>query len=328
MNESSSGSKNNRDTGIDPIEQFLTDLAPRLPRKKRLDVMRELRSNLHDRAEELEEKKGMPSHTSALQAVSELGDPANIAAAYGGGRIIIPATRYHLFKVMAITLVAIHLAASILTTIVGLDITILVLRIPNMQGWRFYEIAVALATQALADIGLLTLLFWWAELSLPRQLPGNLRWSAAEAKPHWSGLIGPLIALGIVNVWRNDVLALHMIGPDGWQSLPILADSFVSAFLLPVNLLCLLALGVHSYKTISGPTVAVAGLELIYRLAVFALIGTLLGARQPFDLPSGQLEALEPLLTGLFRLVLLALLFSTAFAIYRAGARLAQRANQ
>lgn len=328
MNDSSSGSGNNQGAATNPVEQFLTDLAPRLPRKKRLDVMNELRSNLNDRAEELV-AKGMPARTAALQAVSELGDPANIAAAYGGGRIIIPATRYHLFKVMAITLVAVHLAASIITTMIGLDITILVLRIPNMQGWLIYEVATTLATQALADLGLVTLFFWWAELSLPRQLPGSvLRSGAAEAKPHWSGLIGPLIVLGVVNVWRNEVLALHMVGPNGWQSLPILADAFVSSFLLPVNLLCLLALGVHSYKTISGPTVAVAGIELVYRLALFALVGALLRVRQPFDLPVGQLEALEPLFTGLFRLALLATLFSTAFAIYRAGARLAQRASQ
>ncbi len=326
MKESSTGAGNGNGNAVagDPVEQFLADLAPKLPRKKRLDVLNELRSHLNDRVEELS-AGDIPVHTAALQAVSELGDPSSLAAEYGGGRIIVPATRYHIFKTLVVSLVALHLAASVVATIADLDITLLVLRLPNMRGWHVYEIVTALATQALADVGLLTMIFWWADLTLPRRLPGFAGRPHAEAKPHWSGLIGPLVALGVINVWRNDVLALHMINPDGWRNLPILAEQFVSAYLVPTNLVLLLALGVHTYKIISGPSAAVAGAELVYRLAVFTLTGALLGAHDPFDFPPGQLEVLEPLFTGLFRLVLLGTLFFTAFALYRAGARLVQR---
>ncbi|HHW08636.1 MAG TPA: hypothetical protein GXX29_01535 [Firmicutes bacterium] len=316
---------NNEELAADPVEQFLADLAPKLPRKKRLDIMTELRSNLRDRVEELE-KKGMSPETAARRAVAELGDPVSLAAEYGGGRIIIPSTRYHIFKALVITLVSLHLCASVMATIIDIDLTILFLRIPNLRGLQVYEVVTALATQALADVGILTVLFWWSQLTMPRSLPGRSALPRlVEAKPHWSGLIGPLVVLGIVNIWRNDVLALHMTSSNGWQAVPILADSFVKAYIWPVNLVMLLAIGVHTYKIISNPTAAVAGAEFIYRLAAFVLTCALLGARSPFDLPPGQLDALEPLFTGLFRLGLLATLFATAFAVYRAGARLVSR---
>jgi len=313
------------DGANDPVEMYLIDLAPKLPRKKRLDVMSELRSNLRDRVEELS-AGDMSAHTAALQAVSELGDPNSLAAGYGGGRIIIPATRYHIFKAAVIVVVAIHLAASVITTIIGVDVTLLVLRIPSMRGWQVYEIATTLATQALADIGLITMLFWWADLSLPNVLPGlAIRPRVAEAKPHWAGLILPLIALGLLNVWRDEVLALHMVSPEGWSTVPILASQFVNSYLAPMNMVLLLALGVHTYKIISGPTAGVAAAELIYRLAAFTLVGALLSVSKPFDFPVGQIAALEPVFTGLFRLALLGTLFAYAFAVYRAGARLVQR---
>jgi len=325
LSDSSSKTGANQDIIDNPIELFLTELAPILPRKKRLDVMNELRSNLHDRVEMLT-ANGMAAHTAALQAVAELGDPNNLAAGYGGGRVIIPATGYHIFKTITFVIVGLHLAACILATIVGLDITLLVLRIPNMRGWQAYEVVTTLATLALADIGFITILFWLTDLSRASWLPSMVvRPRAAEAKPHWSGLILPLVVLGLLNVWRNDVLALHWVTPDGWSTAPILAKSFVDTYLWPVNIVLLAALGVHTYKFISGPTAAVAAAECLYRLALFTLIGALLGAPMPFDLPPGQLDLLEPLFIGLFRLAMLATLFMTAFSLYRAGARFVQR---
>lgn len=310
---------------MDPVEQFLADLASKLPRHKRQNVLVELRSNLRDRVAELTGEDVDPA-TAAAQAVAELGDPNELAAEYGGGRIIIPATRYHLFKGGAAALVAIHLVATVIATIMEIDITLLILRVPNLRGWPLHEVIWVLGTQALADLGLVALLFWWADLTLPRQFTGwAVRTRTAEAKPHWSGLIAPLAVLGLLNVWRNEVLALYATNAEGWYGVPLLDQSFVQAYLWPVNVVLLLALGVHTYKIISGPTAPAAGAELVYRLAVFALIGALLGVRQPFDLPGEQLDALGLFLTAMFKLTLLGALFASAFNLYRAGARLVDR---
>lgn len=310
---------------LEPIESYLEKLSARLPRRKRQNVLDELRRNLNDRVCELE-AEGADPQAAAQQAVAEMGNPDVLAAEYGGGRVIIPATRYHIYKAAVIYVVSLHLVATIVATIMGLDVSIVVLRAPNLRGLALPYVIWTLATQALADVGLVTLCFWWADISLPRQLAGMpVRWRTAEAKPHWSGLAGPLIMLGLVNVWRDDIFALYVTQPGGWQHTPILAGTFVQTYLWPVNFVLLLALGVHTYKLMSGPTAPVAGAELIYRLAVFALTGAMLSFAQPFNLPGGQMDVLEVLLNSLFKLGLLAALFANAFAVYRAGARLAGR---
>lgn len=310
---------------MDPVDRYLSELASRLPRRKRQNVLAELRRNLHDRVEELSHE-GVTPEVAAERAVIELGDPNELAAEYGGGRIIIPATRYHLFKGAVILLTSVHLLATMVTTALDVDLTFLFVRLPSLRGWALPQVLWVLATHLLADIGLVALFFWWAELSLPRQFTGlSVRARMAEAKPRWSGLAGPLVMLGILNVWRNEVFALYTTGAEGWISVPILRDTFVQSYLWPINVTLLLALGVHTYKIIGGPTALAAGAELVYRVVVFVLTGALLGVGQPFNWPQGQIEAVEIALTALFRLGLLAALFGNAFALYRSGARLWDR---
>lgn len=310
---------------MDPIQEYLADIATRLPRHKRQNVLAELRSNIDDRVEELK-NEGRTTEAAVVQAIAELGDPNELAAEYGGGRVIVPATRYHIFKGAALTLMGVHLVATLVATALDLDMAVLFIRVPNLRSLPVQEVLWLLATQVLADIGLVTIAFWFAELTMPRPLPGlSVRVRTAEAKPRWSGLIGPLVLLGVFNVWRNEVFALYTANAEGWHGLPILNEAFVQTYLGPINLILVLALGVHTYKIISGPTAVAAGAELIYRLAAFALTSALLGAAQPFDLPLPEWEAMESVFVGLFRLALLGVLFGNAFAIYRAGARLADR---
>lgn len=310
---------------MDPIEQYLKEIAPRLPRHKRLNVLAELRRNIDDRIGQLE-SEGYESTAATVKVVAELGDPNELAAEYGGGRVIIPATRYHIFKASASVLVGLHLLATCVTTLMDVDVLLLFVRLPNLRGWSAHEVLWVLTIQVLADIGIVTLFFWSADLTLPRKLAGMaVRARTAEAKPHWSGLILPLILLGVFNIWRNELFVLQTANAETWYELPILSPAFIQTYLWPVNLVLLLALGIHTYKIISGPTLAAACAELIYRLSAFALTGALLGVEEPFELNVGQLQSLEPVLVGVFRLVLLAAMFSNAFATYRAGARVLDR---
>lgn len=310
---------------MDPIEQYLEEIAPRLPRHKRLEVLAELRRNIHDRIAQLE-SEGYETTAATCKVVAELGDPDELAAEYGGGRVIIPATRYHIFKASVLALITLHLLATVAATLIEVDVLLLFVRFPNLRGWSAYEVLWVLISQVLADIGIVTLLFWSADLTLPRKLTGMaVRTRTAEAKPHWSGLILPLILLGVFNIWRNDLFALQIANAESWHELPILNPAFVQTYLWPVNLVLLLALGVHTYKIISGPTPAAACAELIYRLSAFALTGALLGAQDPFELSVRQVQSLDPVLIGVFRLVLLTTMFYNAFAAYRAGARVLDR---
>ncbi len=310
---------------MDLIEEYLRDIAPRLPRHKRLNVLDELRRNIHDRLAQLE-KEGYESTAAQVKVLTELGDPGELAAEYGGGRLIIPATRYHIFKASAVVLIALHMIATFVATLMDVDVLLLFVRFPNLRGWSAHEALWVLAVQALADLGIVTLIFWSADLTLPRKITGMVvRTRTAEAKPRWSGLILPLILLGIANIWRNELFVMYTTNAEVWQEIPILHPGFVQTYLWPINSVLLLALGVHTYKIISGPTLAAACAELVYRFSVFALAGALLTAEQPFELRMGQLQSLEVMLIGLFRLALLAALFSNAFATYRAGARALDR---
>lgn len=309
------------------IEKYLAKLAPRLPRHKRQNVLEELRRNLTDYVAELT-AQGIDEEEAQQQALDELGDPTTLAAEYGGGRVIIPATNYHIFKAAVITLMAVHLVSTILATVFGIDVSLVILRAPNLQNMPVPHVLWTLATQALADIGIVTLFFWWLNISLPRHLGGRrIRIRMIEAKPHWAGLVGPLVLLGVVNFWRDDVLALYTLRDGVWEHVPILNSQFVQYYLWPINAVLVLSLAVHTLKVLSGPTATTAGVEFIYRLATFALTGAMLSFKQPFVLPMEQSEVLYALLTGIFQLGLLAALFGHAFMLYRAGARLFDRIN-
>jgi hypothetical protein len=307
------------------IEKYLAKLAQRLPRHKRQNVLEELRRNLTDYVAELT-AQGIDEEEAQQQALDELGDPTTLAAEYGGGRVIIPATNYHIFKAAVITLMVAHLAATILATVLGVDVSLMILRAPNLQHMPVPHVIWTLATQALADIGIVTLFFWWLNITLPRHFSGRkIRIRVAEAKPHWAGLAGPLVMLGLVNFWRDDVLAFYTLSDGVWEHVPILNAQFVDNYLWPINVVLMLALAVHTVKLLSGPTATTAGVEFIYRLAMFALTGAMLSFKQPFVLPTEQTEVLYALLTGIFQVGLLAALFAHAFMLYRAGARLFDR---
>jgi hypothetical protein len=256
-------------------------------------------------------------------------DPTALAAEYGGGRVIIPATNYHIFKAVVFTLIVVHLIATILATVFAIDVSLVILRAPNLQNMPVPHVIWILATQALADIGIVTLFFWWLNITLPRRLGGRkIRIRMVEAKPHWAGLIGPLVMLGVVNFWRDDVLALYTLSDGVWEHVPILNSQFVAYYLWPINVVLVLSLAVHTFKLLSGPTATTAGAEFIYRLATFALTGAMLSFKQPFVLPTEHSEVLHALFTGIFQVGLLAALFAHAFMLYRAGARLFDRINK
>jgi hypothetical protein len=243
------------------FDRYVHEVGRRLPKKQREDVKKELHSlltdALQDRLSEGETEDEAALEAAQVAILEEFGPPEKVAAQYR------PPHRYligpRVFDIYLIVIAAVTGSLSLVFLIILPLITIWGEAEPLMAlGSCYVEVFDDYLGAVLAGFGSVTLTFAILERVLP-ELPF---WD--EEKEPWNphtlpkiedrtrvqigGLIAVTALLAVVLVvfnffpqWTN----LHYMvsvddGPHKWYSVPLLADTFFTAYLPSLNLMWIL----------------------------------------------------------------------------------------
>lgn len=127
------------------IERYLYQVGKRLPSKKRVDIVLELRSSLEDQLDARSE--GDPSEAQATELLTEMGSPESVAASYyPEGQYLIGPTLYPLFRMVGGIVLAAVIGGQLIAVAAGAifsqeSINVLetlariLLSVPTAIGW-------------------------------------------------------------------------------------------------------------------------------------------------------------------------------------------------
>lgn len=302
------------------LDHYLDEVAAHLgPRRGRRDLIMELRSAILDRAEE--SAGGAPDRDAIRQAMSRMGQPAEVALAYAGERYLIGPRYYRAFLTYTGLVFAIHLVMILIATVteVGIEIfPISVMRIAHPHS--FLNLLFVAAQALLLDIGLMVVIFslvtrFQRNVRIPKiafRVPVGLRFSLTRA------LLAGLVLL-LLNVFRDQ---LFVVVAEG-EAHPFFTASFVAV--LPwLNAFLALVIAREIAYAFLGERRALVAADALLSAAGAALMVWFL-TRPPFGAfpqalnePSPALPTLNQLTAKLFELILVA--FAATFA-YEAGKR-------
>ncbi len=140
------------------LREYLEEVAVHLPRPGRADLLLELESHILDRAEESHGES--PDEEAIRDVLGSFGEPAKIAAAYGGERFLIGPGLYRSFVAYTGIVYAVHLLMILVGVATGAQIHLFPARIASdgpLPSW-FELLGVAIHT-LLFDIGLVVVIF-------------------------------------------------------------------------------------------------------------------------------------------------------------------------
>lgn len=302
------------------LDRFLDEVAAHLgPRRGRKDLILELRSAILDRAEE--SSGGEPDRESIRQAMSRMGQPAEVALAYAGERYLIGPRYYRAFLTYTGLVFAIHLVMILIATVTEIGIEIFPISVMRIAHPHSLLNLLFVATQALLlDIGLMVVIFtavtrFKRGVQIPRiafRVPAGLRFSLTRA------VLAGLVLL-LMNVFRDQLFVVVVEG----EPYPFFTRSFLDA--LPwLNAFLALVIGREiAYAFLGERRALVAGDALLSAAGAALMVWFL--TRAPFaafpsalNEPSPALPTMNQLTAKLFELILIA--FAATFA-YEAGKR-------
>jgi hypothetical protein len=217
----------NRESAV--LARYLDEVSAHLGSSKgKRDVIRELESAILDRAEEI--GKGEVSDDAVREALTTMGEPAEVALAYAGERYLISPRMYRPFLIYTGILFVIHLVMIVVASVTdGLEVLSLnVLRVPHPHS--LLNLAAVAVQALLMDIGLMVVIFTGVSrtqrtVRLPRlafRVEAGFRSSITRA-------ILALLVMVILNLLRDQIFIVvledrvHLIFTQSFEAvLPFL----------------------------------------------------------------------------------------------------------
>jgi HAAS len=216
----------------DVLTRFIDEVSAHLGRTRGKDEdLRELRSSILDRAEEL--GSGVAGDTEIRAVLNSLGDPAEVALAYSGERYLVAPRMYRPFVIYTGILFAIHLVMILAAT--AMDAAIEIFPVNALKVARpesIFSLLAVVVQALLMDIGLMVVLFTLAARSkrtlrsptLAFRVHAGTRISITRA------ILAGLILI-ILNFFRDSLIVVRLA--DGVH--PLFTPAF-SNCLVPINI--------------------------------------------------------------------------------------------
>jgi hypothetical protein len=298
------------------FDRYVHEVGRRLPKKQREDVKKELHSlltdALQDRLSEGEAEDEAALEAAQVAILEEFGPPEKAAAQYR------PPHRYligpHVFDIYLIVVAAVTGSLSLAFLIILPLITIWEEAEPLMAlGSWYVEVVDDYLGAVLAGFGSITLTFAILERVLPERVLPELAFGDEGEEP-WDprslpkiedptrvqigGLITETVLIAIVLIVFNffpQWIGLHYMvpandGPHKWYSVPLLADTFFTAYLPSLNLVWILNIGMNLVLLRQGRW------QLFTRLFdfVLAIFGAIICYRMLIGPPILSMGAITP----------------------------------
>jgi len=184
------------------IENYLAQVSRLLPEKGREDILAELRQSLEEEVQSRSEN-GDSARDAAITALSKLGHPIKVAAAYQPTQYLIgpgifPAFRYLLSRVI-VGLMAVHLVLA-LVVLPYLDVTVSFGDVLSHQlsliGWGAFFVTLGFAVVEYSG----------EKLQFFERFNAASLQQASTRPLEFGELAWNLIAEGVLLLWWNDVL--------------------------------------------------------------------------------------------------------------------------
>jgi hypothetical protein len=273
-----------RDDGADAvIAEYLGRVRSHLPLRQGADIVRELESSIRDRVDDLAtSERRAPDEAMLRKALSEMGEPEEVAGAYVRRRSLVPPEQFRGFVASTSVVFAVHLALVGIATTMGRALELGPVAFAPSDG-TLVGTAAAVAHALLVDVGLMVLVFaatggWRGRLS------GASRTRRMDTSPRASLSRVALAALvaALLTAFRDRVFVVV----TGNETHPLFTEWFASVVPLVVAVLAVSVVSDVLYLALG---------ESRFTLAVDALHGLAALACMLFLLQGGEILALPPI---------------------------------
>jgi hypothetical protein len=273
-----------RDDGNDPvIAEYLGRVRSHLPLRNGADIVRELESSIRDRVDDLAASEHRaPDEAMLRKALSEMGEPEEVAGAYVRRRSLVPPEQFRGFVMSTSVVFAVHLALIGVATTLGRALELGPLEFAPPDG-SFLGTAAAVTHALLVDVGLMAFVFAGTS-GLRARIAGASQTQRVETSPRaaLSRIALAALVAALLTVFRDRVFVVV----TGNETHPLFTEWFASVVPLVVALLAVSAVSDALYLTFG---------ESRLTLAVDAIHGLASLACMLFLLQGGEILALPPI---------------------------------
>ena len=273
-----------RDDGADAmIAEYLGRVRSHLPITRSADIVRELESSIRDRVDDLATSEHRaPDEAMLRKALSEMGEPEEVAGAYVSRRSLVPPEQFRGFVASTSVVFAVHLALVGIATTLGRALELGPVAFAPSDG-TFLGTAAAVVHALLVDVGLMALVFT-ATGGWSRRLSGASKTHRLETSPRaaLSRIALAALVAALLTVFRDRVFVVV----TGNETHPLFTEWFASVVPLVVAVLALSVVSDVFYLAFG---------ESRFTIAVDTLHGLAALACMLFLLQGGEILALPPI---------------------------------
>lgn len=265
------------------IGEYLGRVRSHLPLRESADIVRELESSIRDRVDDLAATEHRAPDEAMLQkALSEMGEPEEVAGAYVRRRSLVPPEQFRGFMASTAVVFAVHLALVGVATTLGRALEFGPVVVSPSDG-TLLGTAAALAHALLVDVGLMVMVFAGTG-GLRRRIAASSQTHRLETTPRAavSRIVLAALVAALLTVFRDKVFVVV----TGNETHPLFTEWFASAVPLVVAVLVVSVMSDALYLAFG---------ESRLTLATDALHGLAALACMLFLLQGGEILALPPI---------------------------------
>lgn len=271
-----------RDDGNDAvIAEYLGRVRSHLPLRNGADIVRELESSIRDRVDDLAASEHRaPDEAMLRKALSEMGEPEEVAGAYVRRRALVPPEQFRGFLASTSVVFAVHLALVGVATTLGRTLEMGPIAFAPADA-TLLGTAVAVAHALLVDVGLMVLVFAGTG-GLTRRIAGASQTQRMETSPRAAlsrVALAVLVAM-LLTVFRDRVFVVV----TGNETHPLFTEWFASVVPLVVAVLAVSVVSDVLYLALGESRLTLA-VDTLHGLAALACMLFLLQGGEILTLP-------------------------------------------